>query len=340
MPWQVADLSAPEDDGSSKTLRPHPQARATLSRRSLDEELSEALSGDERVGDSTKNTPNSINQESVSRQSQAESSQRSPTSMNRSQPGVAPAMSPRVLAPRHSASSTPPHRLGFSSPGRQPTVGLAAGVSQRRLKQVQRLSETVEKLERTRSSHALTEKPEAKPAPDESKPAGGDTKPPSLSLLRKAPTPDNGLASALRPPPSTTTTTSGPQARIVERVEHVRPLFPNADKVRIVKPMEGSVTLLKWHLLAMQTENGRQLTSKDSGLPGVHVKSHSPPANNRRASQAQAKHGKVHRSSVGHSPLAEGKSSPSSSPRVVSRASMGQLGKPAGVGLGALLGGP
>lgn len=49
-------------------------------------------------------------------------------------------------------------------------------------------------------------------------------------------------------------------------------VFSAPEKLRIVKPMEGSLTLLKWKLLALQQQTGADALQQALAMPGIHVK--------------------------------------------------------------------
>ena len=49
-------------------------------------------------------------------------------------------------------------------------------------------------------------------------------------------------------------------------------VYTAPEKLRIVKPMEGSLTLLKWKLLALQQQTGADALHQALALPGIHVK--------------------------------------------------------------------
>ena len=57
--------------------------------------------------------------------------------------------------------------------------------------------------------------------------------------------------------------------------EHIRyrnQTYVAPEKLQIVKPMEGSVTLLKWKLLATPQLGGAKTFFSDASRPGVHLK--------------------------------------------------------------------
>ncbi|XP_065180894.1 uncharacterized protein LOC135811588 [Sycon ciliatum] len=53
---------------------------------------------------------------------------------------------------------------------------------------------------------------------------------------------------------------------------HERRMYTGPEKLRIVKPMEGSLTLLKWKLLALQQNTGADVLQKALSVPGIHQK--------------------------------------------------------------------
>ena len=83
----------------------------------------------------------------------------------------------------------------------------------------------------------------------------------SLSLSRQNSSTSGGLNDLL--------SKRADQAQVVRQAYTV-PQKPH--KVRIVKPMEGSLTLLKWKLLAMEQQSGAQALQEALKMPGVYVK--------------------------------------------------------------------
>lgn len=69
----------------------------------------------------------------------------------------------------------------------------------------------------------------------------------------------------LLPPPS--------QSVPEEVVRYKNQSYVAPEKLQIVKPLEGSVTLLKWKLMASPQLGGATSYFSDSSMPGVHQKS-------------------------------------------------------------------
>ena len=57
-----------------------------------------------------------------------------------------------------------------------------------------------------------------------------------------------------------------------ELIRYWQQLYVAPEKLQIVKPMEGSVTLLKWKLLASSQLGGDTTYFSDASRPGVHLK--------------------------------------------------------------------
>ena len=84
-----------------------------------------------------------------------------------------------------------------------------------------------------------------------------------------------GLASPAQGqrPPSPVSSDAGSTISLPEEIMKYRnhPYFA-PEKLQIVKPLEGSVTLLKWKLLATPQLGGAKTFFSDASLPGVHKK--------------------------------------------------------------------
>ena len=86
-------------------------------------------------------------------------------------------------------------------------------------------------------------------------------------------TPLSPLARELRKPPSPIFSDAGSTISMPDEFMRFRNQpYVAPEKLQIVKPLEGSVTLLKWKLLATPQLGGATTFFSDASRPGVHVK--------------------------------------------------------------------